>query len=245
MKLRLVGLLLLAAFVVPANAEIISEFQSNPAGMDPALQTIELSGTAGMAFTDWTIFTIDSDVSSGAFIGTLDRLTTFSGQFDANGLFTVDVLDLENPSFILALSTSGFTASLDDDLDTDGDGLIDAAALASLGNVTDAIEISDNTGDADANYTTQLIGSEVSFAGDEPELVFREGSTGQFFAVNVDQITDLDGNLYDVSDFDIDPLSTTFGAFNPTLITAIPEPSSIALLGVISIGCMVQRRRRT
>ena len=102
-----------------ANAALISEFQPNPVGNDPATQSVEISGTAGMAFTGYTLFTLETDGAAG---GTVDRAFTFDGMFDVNGLFVVDIPDLENPSFVFGLSTTGFTAMVGDDLDDDDDG---------------------------------------------------------------------------------------------------------------------------
>lgn len=99
--LRAIGLLLLVTLSGGLQAQaLISEFQPNPAGTDPSDQTFELSGTPDAAFSGW-ILSIESD--QGYASGTVDRATAVSGTFDANGLLTVSVPDLENPSFTVVL----------------------------------------------------------------------------------------------------------------------------------------------
>ena len=108
-----------AAFSASVSADLISEFQSNPSGADPANQDVELSGDAGAAFDLW-ILTLESD----GFNGTVDRATNVTGTYDSAGLAVVSVADLENPSFTMVL-VDGFTGAVGDDLDTDDDGVLD------------------------------------------------------------------------------------------------------------------------
>ncbi|NJL48096.1 MAG: hypothetical protein HC929_12195 [Leptolyngbyaceae cyanobacterium SM2_5_2] len=69
---------------------LISEFQPNPAGNDPATSTFELSGTPGETFNGW-IVSLESDGASGI----VDQASAVSGTFDTSGLLVVDVPDLE------------------------------------------------------------------------------------------------------------------------------------------------------
>ncbi|WP_424094492.1 hypothetical protein [Moorena producens] len=76
---------------------IISEFQPNPIGSDPALTTFELSGTPGESF-EGVIVNIESD-PGGSNPGDINNFESVSGTFDSNGLLSVSISDIENPSF--------------------------------------------------------------------------------------------------------------------------------------------------
>ena len=102
-----------------ANAQLISEFEPNPAGGDPADTTFELSGMPSSSFDLW-LLSLEND----GFGGTVDRAANVTGMFDSNGLAVVMVPDLENPSFTVVL-TDSFTGMIGDDLDTAGDGTLD------------------------------------------------------------------------------------------------------------------------
>ena len=81
-----------------------------------------MSGTPGESF-DGYLVSIESD--SGSSQGIVDRATAISGTFDPNGLLTVEVPDLENPSFTVAL-LSDFTGTVGTtDIDIDDDGIAD------------------------------------------------------------------------------------------------------------------------
>lgn len=227
------GLLLLGG--ANAEANLISEFQPNPSGADPSTQDIELSGTPLADYTGF-LLSIDSD----SFIGTIDRMTAVSGTYDAAGRAVETVDDLENPSFTLVFS-SGDGGGLGTDLDADGNGALDS--VAAFGTVFDAVSIPDAAGDA-GYYAGQLGGVDFSFTGNEPELVFRELTTGGWIAVNdlddpLDGIFGADGTEYVAADFLSDPFTPTFGAANPAFV---PEPSSLVVFGLAAIGLL---RRRT
>ncbi|MEO1613848.1 MAG: hypothetical protein AAFU55_16055, partial [Pseudomonadota bacterium] len=200
---------------------IFSEFQPNPAGSDPATQTIELSGVAGELFSGF-LLSIESDAGGSA--GQVDRVEEIMGTFDANGLLTIDIPDLENPSFTLALvdtftGTQGVT-----DFDADNDGVPDVD-LASVGvtSVFDAIGVADAIGEP--VYGAALGGIDFAFIGSEPELIFRDGRDGDLFAVDFSgTIFAEDGTEVPAGDFDIDPTIPTFGAPNPvTNDVIVPE----------------------
>ncbi|MCC9602016.1 PEP-CTERM sorting domain-containing protein [Stieleria sp. JC731] len=229
-------------FAAQAPAALISEFEPNPDGDDPASVNFELSGTAFESFDYW-ILSIETD--SGASVGLVDRAANVTGTFDALGLAVVTIPDLENPSFTVLL-TDTFTGTVGtSDVDADNDGVVDDTSFWNT--VEDALSIVDReTGDAE--YGAQLGGTNFQYSGAEPSLTFRDLSTGQWFAVNdpaVDEIFSATGDAYTSDDFTGgDPLLATFGALNPTLITAIPEPSSLVALGVLGAFTAVRRRRR-
>jgi 2',3'-cyclic-nucleotide 2'-phosphodiesterase (5'-nucleotidase family)/endonuclease/exonuclease/phosphatase family metal-dependent hydrolase len=209
----------------------ISEFQPNPPGADPADASFELSGPAGQSF-EGHVISIESDAGSSA--GTIDRATPVSGVFDANGLLTITIPDLENPSFTVAL-VQGFTGAVGDDLDTDNDGVADDAG--SLGAVLDAIGIPDTADDEATLYGAQLGGTNFAFTGAEPQLVFRAASNGDLYAVNVIDVLspgavfDATGTDVTAGAFDSDPTTgPTFGASNPGLADAPQADFTLELL---------------
>ena len=195
---------------------LINEFQPNPSGNDPSTQLIELKGPAGQAFTGWIVI-LDSD--SGNASGGVNDVEQISGTFDANGLLTVSISDVENPSFTVIL-TDNYQDGVDD-FDTDNDGQLDGD-ISNLGNVLDAIGIPDESGDENFLYGTQLGGDDFKFTEDEPMLVFRDSNTDAWYAINdhTDGIAyDIDANPYTFSSFSGNLEAPTFGMVNPYLVT--------------------------
>lgn len=228
-------------------ADLISEFEPNPAGGDPDDSTIELSGTANLAY-NFNIYSIENDGISGL----VDRATNVTGSFDALGLSVVTVPDLENPSFTLLLTDGNIPlVATGTDLDATDSGVLD---VSNLGTIFDSVGVSDNGGDDGTLYSTGLGGSSILFNGEfEPLSVFRDASTGEFFqTVTVDfgganehigVFAANGGPELNVATFSSDPTATTFGAINPT-VTAVPEPSSIACLTALGAGGVYRRVRR-
>lgn len=199
--------------------QVISEFEPNPIGADPTMQSFELNGTPNAGFTGW-ILSIESDPGDSN-PGLVDRATMVTGTFDANGVLVVSILDLENPSFTVALLTSFTGVAGTTDVDTNDDGTLDD--ISTFGTILDAIGIPDNTGDELTVYGAQLGGSDFKYTGDEPRIVFRDGSNGDLYAVNdvthdsLDEIYNVNGIQVPSSDFDFNPADgTTFGTANPS-----------------------------
>ncbi len=202
----------------------ISEFQPNPPGGDPGMQSIELSGTPGEAFSG-VIVNIDADgVDNSGEVNPNDAPGPIpvSGTFDENGLLVVEIPDFENPSFTIVLS-SEFPADLAD-IDVENDGVIDDITV--FGEVFDAIGVLDEDAADEAFLIGELLGgTDFAFTDDEPEIIFRDASVGDFFAVNAigDSATIFDaaGNTVSADSFDADPsVGTTFGAINPSISAA-------------------------
>ena len=147
-KLAALGLIA-SAYSLSAGAVLINEFQPNPTGADPSTVQVELLGTAGASFSG-VLLSIESD-NTGS-LGVIDRLSEVSGTFDANGLLTVSINDLENPSFTFVL-LDVFTGVLGDDIDLDNNGAADN--IGTFGTVLDAIGIPDAVGDESTIYGAQ------------------------------------------------------------------------------------------
>ena len=236
-----ISLITIAGLAAAANAQLINEFEPNPAGGDPAQQQVELSGQAGSSFDLWLLSIENDDQSSR---GTVDRASNVSGVFDSNGLAVVTIDDLENPSNTLILSDA-FTGSVGVDYDVANDGNLDTSAF---GNVLDAVGVSDDAGDDALLYASGLGGTDILFNGQfEPLFVFRELSTGDWYqGVTVDfgDPTERLGVFAAFGGPEISPdaftpsASTTFGADNPL----IPAPASAALLGLGGLAAVRRRR---
>lgn len=208
------------------SAIFINEFRPNPIGGDPTVELVELIATAGE--TSFTGFwgAIESD--SATF--DVQNSGPISVQFDQNGLATFDTGNIENPAFTFFISTADHS---------------NAAAVGDITSSIDAIGIPDEAS-GDTLYGAVLGGTDFTFTGDEPRLVFRDGTSGELYAINDPD----NGQVFDISGtdvlpggtFDLDPFSETFGAVNPSF-TAVPEPGSIALLGCIAATAGFRRRR--
>ncbi len=223
-----------------ASANLINEFQPNPAGTESGTDSfdVELLGTPGTAFAGF-LSSIESDVTSGS--GEIDRSTAVSGTYDSNGLAVVSILDLENPSFTFVFSSLD-GGGVGTDYDTDNDGTLDIPAAA-FGTIFDALGINDTATAGEPLYGAQLGGIDLAYSGDEPQLVFRDAvNTATIFAINDPAGTDAfdqDGNTVAFSSFNVDPSVPTFGSVNPT---AIPEPASLALVALGGAALLGRRR---
>ncbi|NDV61804.1 hypothetical protein G0Q06_05015 [Puniceicoccales bacterium CK1056] len=223
---KIVALLTILSLSGVSFGQYISEFEPNPAGQDPAEQTIEIGGGTPSAAFDLWILSVEND----GYNGLVDRVNNVTGTFDANGLAVVTIPDLENPSFTLILTTS-FSGDTSTDLDPTDSGTLDTS---SLGEILDAIGVSDAVGDDPGLYGVLLGGSDILFNGQfEPLLVFRDSVTGELYnTVTVDfgeptehlGVFDSSGSgiELDAGIFDIDPLVPTFGSVNPTAASASP-----------------------
>ncbi|TCO74149.1 ExeM/NucH family extracellular endonuclease [Rhodovulum euryhalinum] len=206
----------LGDFIAPPTPILIAEFQPNPDGTDPVTQTVELSGAAGAMFDLWLV-----SVENDGVDGRVDRAENVTGSFDANGIATVEVADLENPSFTFILTDAFTGAAAVTDIDTDNDGVVDD--LSAFGTILDAIGSADSAADFADSYADDAALGGVAFAytGTEPELMFRDASRGDWYAVNAPGdavVYAADGSTVDPAEFDTDPTVGTdsFGAVNPS-----------------------------
>ncbi|WP_372896454.1 hypothetical protein [Stieleria sp.] len=241
-NLHIVIALFLLVLPKTVDAALISEFEPNPAGFDSELQFVEFSGVMGSSFSG-VLLGIGGETGR---IGRIDYAANVSGVFDANGLLTAQVGDLFAPTLtvVLAESFSGIVGQSDIDLDDDGV----ADNLSIVGGIHDAIGIPDNLAGESFLYGSQLGGQNFGFTGDEPELVFRDASVGQWYAindVNGSDVFGIDGQkIANQGAFNRNPFQPSFGQTNPS-ITAIPEPSLTLITSLsLSYFCLGIRRRK-
>lgn len=221
-----------------ASAQMFNEFEPNPAGTDPAQQIIEFKGMAGATFSG-VMLSIDSDPGVS---GTVDRIENVNGTFDANGLFTILIADLENPSNTVVL-TSSFSGAVGDDLDADDDGTADTG-LSNFGTVFDAVNISDAAGDDILGYADDFGFTNFINAGSEPTIAFRDGITNDWYQVVGTDVFTASGVLFTLP-FTGDPLVTSFGPNNQGAVnvSAVPEPATMAILGLAAAAIARKRRK--
>ena len=242
---KLTTLIFLIGLATTASAGMISEFEPNPDGSDPAMQTIEISGTPGAMF-DLHFLTIEAE---GGNTGVIDSLNRFMGTYDANGLATFDVDDIENPSYTAILADGFDTLVMEgEDLDTDNDGTLDLTPWTSI---TDSLNVPDSgsSGSGDTFYGSNSVSVPPITHDDEPISVFRDSMTGDWYSINEDvavsgvyAVFDASGTMVAGSSFNINPETTTstFGALNPFVV---PEPAAFTLAGIVGLALMVIRKR--
>ncbi len=224
------------------SAALISEFTPNPPGLDSPTQTVEISGLAGNSFTG---FLLGIGGEFGRY-GIVDSSDAVSGTFNSSGLFTTTINDLFNPTHTLVLVTN-FTGTVGTtDIDANDDGMTDN--IGSLIGFQDAIGVPDSMADQQFLYGSDLGGQDFAFTGAEPTLVFRDASVGSWYAINnpnSGQIFDIGGeNIAGSTTFTGDPFVPSFGFINPSGAAAVPEPGSMALLGLAGLTTLVVKRRQ-
>jgi len=238
--------LLLSALLLSTKVAagiIINEFAPNPYGSDQSSQTIEIVGDAELSFTDLTLISIEADNSQN--LGSINNITSgVSGQFDNNGLHVFDVDDLENPSFILILLQGSFDFDMylnqNNDLDTNNDGLFDDSTWFDF--VLDAVGVFDSNSDHNSSfdYLQQIGGTHFKYSGDEPKLMFRDGISKTFWAINDpagNVAYDAFGNTKSFDDFNQTPELSSFGEVNPYVMLNVNEPTTLLLsLLILLVG---------
>ena len=224
-------------------AVVLNELRVDQSGADDD-EYVELYSSIGMSL-DGISFVILQDN------GVIDGLVDLAGQvIGANDPFLIGEtailpasgaapdlvadLNLENGENSSYLLVQGFTSSVGTDLDADDDGVFDAALpwtslLDGVALIDDEATILEPGGTEDINYASVLGINQV-------------GPDGPFYPGHVYASVD-GGGIDTVGAFDA---SSSIPTNTPGLlnVTAIPEPSFAAVLG---IGCCVlgcRRRRR-
>ncbi|MEP0388129.1 hypothetical protein, partial [Dokdonia sp.] len=192
---------------------LISEYQPQIAS---SLQALEIKGEPGEAFVG-TFVVIEGDTDSGT-TGIVKSTTSFSTNFNTNGLIVATLPNIEDPTHTVVL-TSSFNGTVDvTDIDTDDDGVADD--LSSFGVIFDAVGVSDGGAccPEGVRYGTDFGGINLPNIGSVPGAIFREGSDGDFYQISFStgDLYDNTATIVDASSFNTTPtLAGTFGSINP------------------------------
>lgn len=225
-----------AAFGFANNAQALSinEIRIDDDSTDTD-EYFELVGNAGESLNNVYYLVIgDGNTGSGTIEYALDLTgnTVASDGFFLAGQSTLgtdvtftDTLDLiEDPNFensdnVTHVLVTGFTGASGDDLDTNDDGTLDSTPWTT---VLDAVGLVETVGSGEQVYGTALGGVDIGPNGTfVPAHVFRTGDAGTSFAIG---------------DFT--------GSNDTPGVTNIPEPASLALLGLGGLSLMGRGRRR-
>ena len=127
----------------------INEFSASTAGTD--VEYVEIFGPPNTDFSAYTILEIEGDGSGS---GVVDEVINV-GTTDASGFWlqNLPANALENGTLTLLL-VSNFTGALNDDLDTNNDGIFDATPWDA---VVDAVAVNDGTA-GDITYGNPALG---------------------------------------------------------------------------------------
>ena len=140
---------LAAPAVAATGGVVINEFSASTAGTD--IEYIELLAPAGTDLSAYRVLEIEGDATSIGDVtpaGVVDGVIAFSGPDESGrALASLAANDLENGTVSLVLVT-GTIPSVNTDLDSDSDGVIDAAAGIT---VVDAVAVHDG-GALDLTY---------------------------------------------------------------------------------------------
>ena len=253
----------------------ISEILIEPSQGTVGQQYFELQGMSHQSLADLSFVVLTGE---GGGSGIVDQVLDLSPHsLGANGLLlwrdSADVLNpapaaettvisggLPAPAFFSNVSQTfaiveGFTATPGDDLDFDDDGILDDTPWTS---VQDAIGLLRNDGIPGAEFAfgTQLGFADFGAAGFNPDAIFRDGQTGEWYAADVDNTVAGGPYQLDAAEFvDINlnlqnPAGFSAGQLSPgtTNAAAVPEPSVFSVLraaGAAFVAVRVRRRRRT
>lgn len=236
------SLLAIVSLATPLPAALISEFRPDPSGRDPLTQQVELSGIAGTTFRGY-LLGIGGELGRS---GTVDTFSLINGMFDSNGILVATIGDLLDPTHTIVLVNDYDASAGPTDIDTNDDGIVDDTSR--LIGIQDAIGIPDSNADIPRLYGTKLGGQDFAFTGDQPQLVFRDASTGSWYAINDptnNQIFNTNAmNVANTLTFNGNPFNSSFGAINPSA-AAVPEPGTVFVLSALSAaGFITQLRRR-
>ncbi|MEM8872835.1 MAG: PEP-CTERM sorting domain-containing protein [Planctomycetota bacterium] len=209
-----------------ASAQVLNEIRiSSPGGSDDTSNFVEIAGTPGTDLSSLTLLAISAEFAPGQ----VDFAVPLTGAIPADGFWLLSSGDddavadqIGGPDFfgspVSFIITDNFEGLAGDDLDADDDGVLDDPSV--IGNILDAVSLTD--GDA----TTDI------FFGGGPVV----GPDGTFPAALVLRTPDITGDFTFVPGaFGDDSLDT------PGVSNVIPEPASIALLGVAGLGLLRRR----
>ena len=165
---------------------VINEFSASTVGTD--VEYVEIHGAPGTDYSTFTVLEIEGDAASPT--GTVDEVIDVETT-GANGLWLANLAAnaLENGTLTLLL-VENFTGAIGDDLDTNGDGVLDVTPWDS---VVDAVAVNDG-GAGDLTYGTPVLG--VGYDG----LAFAPGGASRIpDGVDTDTAADWVRNDFDLA----------------------------------------------
>ncbi len=136
-----------------ATPPVINEFSASTTGTD--VEYVEIFGDPTTDYSAYTILEIEGDTATPVSpIGTVDEVIAL-GTTDANGLYLVNLAAnaLENGTVSLLLVLN-FTGALNNDLDTNNDGIFDVTPWTAL---VDTVAVNDG-GAGDITYGAPTLG---------------------------------------------------------------------------------------
>jgi hypothetical protein len=232
LRTSLVGVL--AALVVGATAQVsINEIRRDQPSTDDS-EYFELFGTGGFSLEDYTYLVIGDGTGGSGVIECVVSLagtylpddgyfvaaeetfdTTQFGEVVDLGLIS-NALNFENSDNVTHMLVSGFAGALNDDLDTDDDGILDTTPWDLI---LDWVSIIIDPTGGDKYYSPTVVGPDGTYA---PGHVYRyPDGTGD----------------WNIGEFDISIGQDTPGFPN------VPEPGTVALVAVGLAGLLLRRRR--
>ncbi|MHC5109826.1 MAG: lamin tail domain-containing protein [Planctomycetota bacterium] len=169
------------------NDVLINEIRIDDTG-DPEEEYFELLGSPTASLDGLTYLVLGEDSNQVNGSGVIEAVVSLDGgSINSSGFFTVAestfsigvadltaVLGFENSDNVTHLLVSGFTGALDDDLDSDDDGLLDSTPWSS---VLDCISLIETVGSGDLTYCAAELGPDGTFV---PGHALRCGDGGQW-----------------------------------------------------------------
>lgn len=259
------GIVAACGLATAASADVrLNELFINPPGTDNGQEFFELAGPAGSSLAGYSLIFIEGDATAAGLIDKIIDLSSYS--IGANGLLlwrdavsTIDTStaagvqgpsagttvvnvdfnpDIENGTQTYLLVHS-FTGSLNQDLDTNNDGVLDLTPWASI---ADGIALVEN--DVDSGNTGYASGLGF-FQWTSPDFnadAFIRGVNNAWYASDV--LGTNPGGPYS-----LDATRNNSGLGNagdfvltPGVANSIPTPGTLALVGLA--GLVAGKRRR-